>query len=253
MKLPKIFHHRSDKWSIYTKIASVTFIAAVLLLVCIYLLDASNTPSKIGIVDKGNSRDWLEYTVVYFGTIMASFIGFIGAIMAVSLTLEKQNEFRKEDSRKSVLPLAKVSKAHPAYEEPYPFPSIIDVAKKDQTILLLPIAIENVGQREMYDIYIGGVCCGKERGNSYHSVLPILYKGDQYSECFVSSIKNSGEKAIDISLKIYFKDCYDNCYYQELSGTGFGNEKTSYKIIDFKIKSAPILVPTNQPPSNIRK
>ena len=252
MKFKKPFRESHVKWSAYVKLACATFTIVILLLACIYWLDSSNTPSKLGVVTKENSKEWLNYTVSYFGTIAASFVGFIGAIMAVLLTLKKQNEFRKEDSRKNVLPLIKVAKARPACEDPSPFPPIIDAAKEDQTVLLLPITLENVGQREMYDIWLGGVCSNKGRSNNYYKVLPILYKGDQYSDCFISSVDSSSEESINISLRIYFKDCYDNWYYQELSGMGIG-DKISYKIVDFKVKSAPVLAQTSQLPPRIKK
>lgn len=245
---------KKDKWDEYIKIAKWTFIVALLIFGCIYLLDVTDSPSRLGIVNSDNSKEWLNFSINYFGTIAASFIGFIGAIMAVSITIEKQNEFRKEDSRKNVLPLIKVETNTSSIKSTTTIPPIIDLAKNNKTITFIALSFENVGQREMYDIWVGGVKHYSKGSKNYCNIAPILYKKDKYSDLIASAIDCEKEaKTVEISFRIYFRDCYDNWYYQEISGRGAGNWKMSYKIDHLEVKSAPILIDKTKLPDIIKK
>ena len=173
---------KKDKWDEYIKIAKWTFIIALLIFGCIYFLDITDSPSRLGIVNSENSKEWLNFSVNYFDTIAASFIGFIGAIMAVSITIEKQNEFRKEDSRKNVLPLIKVETNTLLIKSTTTIPPIIDLAKNDKTTAFIALSFENVGQREMYDVWVGGVKHYSKGSKNYCSIAPILYKKDKYKQ-----------------------------------------------------------------------
>ena len=248
-KVPK-----KDKWDEYVKIAKWTFIVALLIFGYIYFLDLTDSPSRLGIVNGNNSKEWLNFSITYFGTIAASFIGFIGAIMAVSITIEKQNEFRKEDSRKNVLPLVKVKSNTSSIKFTTTISPMIDLANDNKTIAFIALSFENVGQREMYDIWVGGVKHSSKINNGYCNIAPILYKNDRYSDIITSAINCEEEvKTVNISFRIYFKDCYNNWYYQEVSGKGDGDWKASYKIDHLEIKSAPILINEAKLPETIKK
>lgn len=235
--------HKKDKWDEYAKIASCAFILAILFFTIIYLIDVTDSASKMGLVNADNSKDWLNFSISYFGSIAASFIGFIGAIMAVSITIEKQNEFRKEDNRKDVLPLVRVKADATILSAKNKIFPIIEYAGDGGTTLFISLSFKNVGQREMYDVWVGGVKYGSKESNYYCKILPILYVNEGYSDHLSSAIYcHPNEKFVNVSFKIYFKDCYDNWYYQEIIGVGTGDYGRSYKVDRFEIKSAPILV-----------
>lgn len=245
---------KKDKWDEYIKIAKWTFIVALLIFGCIYFLDVTDSPSKLGIVNSENSKEWLNFSINYFGAIAASFIGFIGAIMAVSMTMEKQNEFRKETSRKNVLPLIKVKANTAAINIEKSIPPIIEPPKEEQAMLLIAISFKNVGQREMYDIWLGGIKCGSEESDNYCEIAPILYKGDKCNEHVKTVVKRQqGQGTVEISFRIYFKDCYENWYFQEIIGKSTSGPGRRYKVDAFEIRSAPKLISETELPETIKK
>ncbi len=243
----------NDKWDEYTKLACITFTVAILIFLSIFLIDASNLPTKLGIVDSSNSKEWLNFCINYFGAIAASFIGFIGAIMAVNITLEKQNEFRQEDSRKNALPLIKVKTDTSALKSKSTLSPIIELARENKITIFIALSFKNVGQREMYNIWIGGVKQSNWKSEKYCQIAPILYKGDTYSDIISSSVPGQDDiKTINILFKIYYKDCYDNWYYQKISGFGKKGSINSYRINELETKSAPMLIDDYKLPGIIK-
>ncbi len=255
-----------NKYSgIFVRILLLAFVFSVFVFLCIYLLDMTNFPSKHGIVNDENSQTWLKLCVEYFGPVVGSFVGFAGTVFAVLIPIMKQNENRKEDSRKNVLPLIKVKDkvdvVLPARYLPGDvkgpgdgcFSSIIDVLGDGKTILQIKLFLKNVGQREMYDIWVGGIKCGSEENDGYCNIMPILYKGEEYMNCLSSAVfKHGNNKTVEITFRIYFKDCYDNWYYQGVDGKGHFYSN-GYMIDRFTVNSAPILVEGKSLPTKILK
>ena len=152
------------------------------------------------------------------------------------------------------MPLIKVTTNTSSIKSKTTIPPIIDLADNNKTITFIALSFENVGQREMYDIWVGGVKHLSKSSKNYYNIAPILYKNDKYSDIIASAIDCEKEaKTVDASFKIYFKDCYNNWYYQKISGRGSGNWKMSYKIDYLEIKSAPILINESKLPEAIKK
>lgn len=248
---------KKDKWDEYVKITAGAFVAAILIFVCIYIFDITDMPSKFGLVNENNSKEWLAFSISFFGAVAASYIGFIGAIMAVSMTAEKQNEFRKEDNRKKVLPLIKVKTNTATANIEKGIPPIIELPKEEQATLLIAISFKNVGQREMYDVWLGGIKYDTEKSDNYCKIVPILYKDDEYNEYneYITSAIERRQKGevLGISFKIYFRDCYENWYFQEITGKSTGGVGKRYKVDTFEIRSAPILIDKTELPEAIKK
>ena len=254
-----------DDWDKILKSIRLTFCASILVFACIYLFDITDFPSKIGIVNQENSKSWLQYSIDFFGPVAAAFIGFIGGIMSVFITIKKQGEYKKEESRKNVLPLVKVKdrvKRIPpinisgddikGFSDNFAFP-IIDLARDEEAFLIINLEFENVGQREMYDVWVGGVESSLRTSKNYHKIASILYKGDKYKNYLSSAVScPNGEKTIDISFKIYYKDCYDNWYFQRINGKG-SFASNSYLIDNFIVDSATVLIRKDVLPNKIKR
>lgn len=256
---------KKDEWDKVLKSIRIAFCASTLVFACIYIFDITDFPSKIGIVNQENSKSWLQYSIDFFGPVAAAFIGFIGGMMSVFITIKKQDEFRKEENRKNVLPLIKVKDKVKrissinllgdnvkGYCSGFTFP-IIDLAKDGETILIINLEFENVGQREMYDVWLGGIGSDFKKSNNYYEIAPILYQGDKYKNYLSSAVYcPNGEKTIDISFKIYFRDCYDNWYFQKINGKG-SFASNSYLIDNFMVDSAPVLIRKGVLPNKIKR
>ena len=74
---------KKDKWDEYVKITAGAFVAAILIFVCIYIFDITDMPSKFGLVNENNSKEWLAFSISFFGAVAASYIGFIGASLGL--------------------------------------------------------------------------------------------------------------------------------------------------------------------------
>lgn len=255
--------NKNKTFGLYIKIVFCTFALSLLVFACIYLFDVMDLPSKLGIVDGDNSKTWLEYSIEYFGPITAAFISFIGAIMAVSVSLNKETEFRKEDNRKNVLPLIKIkeknrkisldgplSKSVKGADGDFNFP-IIELARDNETMMIMNLSIENVGQREMYDVWIGGVNHMGRESKKYCRVTPVLYRNEKYTNCvFASTDCPRDLRNVTISFRVYYRDCYDNWYYQIISGTG-SYKPNSYLVDTFMVDGAPVLIKETMLPKDI--
>lgn len=241
-----------DFYDEHVRLACATFGISVLVFIIIYMFDKLDTASLLGLVNAQNSKKWLEFTVNYFGMVSSAFIGFIGAIMAVNLTLKKESEFRKETSRKNVMPLIKIKMSSIGIDEKTSV-AIESPDKKRRTVLSIPLSFKNVGQREMYDVWVGGVKCGSEESGKYRKIAPIIYKNDSYSNRIESAINERRQSNdVKISFKVYFRDCYENWYYQEIIGNGFNNHGKNCSIDTFEIKSAPVLISEIKLPEAIK-
>lgn len=218
------------------RLAYQAFIFAGLIFASIYLLDYCDMASKIGLVNKANSKDWLAYTVTFLSNYAGAFIGFVGAIMAINLSTEKQAEFREEDNRLNALPMIKIESSG---EEIVTFPD-------GEEELSIYISISNAGNRELYNLWINGFAESNKKSNKFEAVAPILYgkNGDTITITprFLSGPTNCTASA-------FFKDCYDNWYSQEISA----EYHEIYDQFYYKIASAPIMVNKKDLPEEIRK
>ena len=145
------------------RLAYQAFIFAGLIFASIYLLDYCDMASKIGLVNKANSKDWLAYTVTFLSNYAGAFIGFVGAIMAINLSTEKQAEFREEDNRLNALPMIKIESSG---EEIVTFPD-------GEEELSIYISISNAGNRELYNLWINGFAESNKKRLYHHKVLMI--------------------------------------------------------------------------------
>ena len=98
----------------YVNIVKWAFAVAALTIIAIYTFDVLDVPTRMGLISPENSREWLDNIVGYFGIIAGAFIGFFSAIIPVKITLERQEEVRKEDNAKRVLPLVKIDTWQPS-------------------------------------------------------------------------------------------------------------------------------------------
>lgn len=203
--------------------------------ITMFYLDFYNIPSKMGWINKINSNEWLNVTFTYIVGILSAMIGAYMTIRSVKLSIEEQERIRIEENKKKALPLLKVS-IEEQYDYRYKYfqfdclfteeskkrkrKDIVDTAK-------VSIKLENVGMRELYDLYIGDIQSNVFKENSeYHKMHPIIYKDDfvcinlffyemgcydkDKSKVKYDTVINS------MTFNCYFKDCYNNWYYQTL-------------------------------------
>lgn len=204
----------------------------------VFYLDYYNIPSRLGWSNNLDSKIWLNNIFIYGVTILATAIGAFVTIRSVMLSIEEQGRVRTSENKKKALPLLKVSEEK-EYDYRYNYiqfsslfteeskvrerKDIVDTAK-------VTIRIENVGMRELYELWIGDIdnTFFKENNSEYqyHNMYPVIYKDDYVciNLCFYE-MGNYDDDNWDskyhtlispMSFNCYFKDCYDNWYYQTL-------------------------------------
>jgi hypothetical protein len=204
----------------------------------VYYLDYYNIPSKFGWGKNLDLKIWLNNIFIYGVTILAAGIGAFVTIRSVMLSIEEQGRVRTSENKKKALPLLRVSEEK-EYDYRYKYiqfsslfteeskvrerKDIIDTAK-------VTIKIENVGMRELYDLWIGDIdnTFFKENNGEYqyHNMYPVIYKDDYVciNLCFYEMGNYDNDNwdskyhtlISPMSFNCYFRDCYDNWYYQTL-------------------------------------
>ena len=91
----------------------------------------------------------------------------------------------------------------------------------------VPIAIKNVGYRELYDLYLGDFDSYwfKEQNKNYYHMKPLLYESQSLylNIMFYEMGRYDNDKfeekyntmSCPLRFYCYFKDCYDNWYRQK--------------------------------------
>jgi hypothetical protein len=228
-----------------------------------YIFVFVKSPIGLGVISKDSSSDWLQW----MGAFTGGAIGGIFAFMGIKITLENQRKEIQFENKRKALPLIDIKVGEYDYKNKYiqfdfcfTKESYERERKNIQDTANVTITLENVGQREMYDLYIGDIKSAyfKTKGE-YHRIAPIVYFGksiplnlmfyekgtydnDKYKGIF-NTYKSS------ISIQCYFKDCYDNWYHQEFSISlfhaikpGVSEDKSALNISyeSYEIMSKPI-------------
>lgn len=238
-----------------------------------FLIDRFNLPSILGIIDFNNPpSEWSVIFTGYFGSALAAIAGYV----AVILSLRKQEDARKEDNAKEVLPLISVSATIP--NDLWNRPAIYlkhtiqskngDSTAEEEKPSLHPsqngVLLKNVGMREMYDVKLVGVESDFFTSSSSSIELaPILYKDNtiafdimleangpqsKYTAIINRTFKNRSYARVIVDVS--YKDCYGNCYIQKIELKIFYNFEarniphlifSGAGVEDCSVVSAPIL------------
>ena len=231
----------------YIDIIKCALVVVGLILFAIYAFDMLDVPTRIGLVSAENSREWLTNIISYVGIVAGAFIGFFSAMIPVKIMLGKQEEDRKEDNAKKVLPLVKID----AWQSSLLGDSIFekmefDFDKRKDTSIWLHFAIQNVGLREMYDVWCDDFCGDIKRKKKRVDIAEIIYKDDWSGKDYTLQVSRLIQsKKIDLRFKVHFKDCYGNRYYQmvkcecELVGGVDDEGRAHYRADKYVVIGAP--------------
>lgn len=230
-----IIEYRQSK-TINEKIIFWIVLIAIFFPIIMYYLDYFDIPSKFGWTNNLKSSEWLNVIFTYVIGLISAIIGAFMTIHSVQLTINTQEKSRINDNQKQALPLLKVE---PEKEYDYRYKYIqFDCLFTEESKLRtrkdivdtasVTIKLKNVGMRELYDLYIGNIESSvfKEEKDYYHKICPIIYKDDCLNinlmfyemgnyDNDLSETKNNSMINF-MSFNCYFKDCYNNWYYQTL-------------------------------------
>ena len=258
------------KDSFFTSMKFIVILFGAIILLCI--LDIANIPSKFGI----SSIELNPWTNLAITSIFVIFSAVI-TIRSVLLSIKNQENQRKEDNEKAVLPMGKIDKPDniKIRREEESITSVIsryDKAGKTEKIeSFKPILFEfkNVGKREMYDISIQYQENDYFHESDIQSLAPVVYAGDSIivsteittkrpiieRNSTVADIGGSIVKSVSpIIMNIYYLDCYKNKYRQQfqiettyrwmkiLESKKTFRDFENPELVGFKILSAPEIV-----------
>lgn len=178
------------------------------------------------------------------------------------------------ENKRKALPLIDVQEGKYDYKNKYILFNFCFTNESERREIENPanITVEfiNVGLREMYDFYIDEIESKffKSHGECYY-VSPIVYQNKSVNINFKFreplSLTYSGPENLETTIvsplifKCYFKDCYDNWYYQKLSinfmhsydGQTVANHKgLNVEYQGYEILSKPIEIPKENLPWN---
>lgn len=194
-----------------------------------YLFIFVKTP--IGVISNDFSADWLQW----IGAFMSGAIGGIFAFVGIKITLDNQRKEIQFENKRKALPLIEIKNGQKNYKNKYiqfdfcfTEESKIRKRKDIEDTAEIAICLENVGLRELYDLYIGDFKSTyfKTQDDYYH-ITPILYRDKSLKLNLTFYEKGSYDNdnmeerynsfTSPISFKCYFRDCYDNWYHQKFS------------------------------------
>lgn len=230
-----IIEYKQSK-TINEKILFWILLISIFFPISMYYFDYFDIPSKLGWTSHLVSNEWLNVIFVYAIGLISSIIGAFITIHSVQMTINSQEKNRISDNKKQALPLIKIE-CEKGYDYRYEYidfdclftnESKLRTRKDIVNTANVTIKLKNVGMRELYDLYVGNIesAIFKQKKDNYHKMCPIIYKDD----CFyinllfyeMGSYDNdlSEEKYHTminfITFNCYFKDCYNNWYYQRL-------------------------------------
>ena len=227
----------------------------IICIMCLLLLiaDGINFFSFIGI-PIGNFN---EITVSAAIAIIASVVAGTLTLFGVYLTIEDNKKEKVTETKRLVMPMLKISESKYDYKWKYlqfDF-NFTDESKMRERKDIpntenITINIENVGQRELHDLYLCEFASTFfDEGGCSYMMHPIIYAGDSvninfglYERGIYDS--DSREDKFDtlispISFSCLFKDCLGTCYRQTFTITLFHQLKEGFGF-DQKALSASI-------------
>lgn len=252
------------------QIAFGCFAIVVGTFVVIFMLDAADLPTTMGVVGPDKSREWLGHLVGYVGAAAGAFLGSVATLWSVSLTIERQGRDRKEDNAKDALPLIRVEKdnAPGSCDIQVVISRILDKTNgrtftNDFSDGGPHIQITNVGMRELYDLQVTPIKNKFFNGSIKKSeIVPVLYKNETLRIRVLMDAKgkeveehilfSDGPPLTErVMFRVQFRDCYGNVYYQNFfADLSYDPESLADKysvfrsseVEDCKITSAPIRI-----------
>lgn len=225
------------------KLKRKPFLLSVIMVIimCILLLglDYFNILSKFNI-QVGNLNELSVNAVI---SVISSIIAGSITLFGVYLTIEDNKKEKHAEAKRLVMPLIKISSAEYDYKYKYiqfdfnfSDESKVRERKDIPDTENITINIKNVGQRELFDLYLGEFDSSffDEYNNTY-SMHPVIYSGDSVNINFSlyekgSYDSDSREDKFDtlispISFSCFFKDCLGTCYKQQFTITLFHQVK----------------------------
>ena len=241
-----------------------------------FILDATNTPSKLGLPLNSIPGQWSVVLIGYFASALSAIAGFVATAYSVNKSIEHQNQVRKQDSAIAALPLISVEysdsvieKSRDAEIEYICLPqekASKEIYLKNEILKspFLKFSLINKGQREMYNLRFMSERPEKSEGNKKDVVLfPVVYSNEEKVigvnlKVAIPCDKN-GTKLVRLghtedgsestNIEFLFEDCYGNAYSQlielEISYKIYETYNKKYKfyddsgILECKIISAP--------------
>ena len=241
-----------------------------------FILDITNTPSKLGLPLNSVPGQWSVVLIGYFASALSALAGFIATAYSVNKSIEHQNQVRKQDNAIAALPLISVEYSDSVVEKSRDAEIeyiCLTQEKASKEIYLkseilknpfLKFSLINKGQREMYNLRFISERPEKSEGNKKDIVLfPVIYSNDEKVigvnlKVAIPYDKN-GAKLVRLghpedgsestNVEFLFEDCYGNTYSQlielEISYKIYEiyNKKYEFyddsRIVDCKIISAP--------------
>ncbi|EGX30616.1 hypothetical protein [Streptococcus salivarius] len=203
-------------------------IGALILVISILLLilDTINFPTRFGFDIKSlNFEIW---------NIYATFLGSGLTLYGVLITISSQYESQIEDTKRIVKPMINVSSVGEYdYKNKYiqfdfTFPKVYPNLSRKNNVDTpnVTISIENIGTRELYNLYIGNFKATYFNDDGhYYQLDPILYSKHQiqlnlmfYEKIGYLKEFNQEDKfhllISPIKFSTYFQDCLNNWYEQ---------------------------------------
>ena len=206
----------------FINIGGLILVVSFILLV----LDIVNLPTKLGLNIKTlNIEVW---------NIYATLLGSGLTLYGVLITINSQYESQIEDTKRIVKPLIDVSPVDEYnYKDKYiqfdfMFPKAYPNLPRKYNVDTpnVTISLENLGTRELYNLYIGNFeATYFDNGDHYYQLNPILYSNHkvQLNLMFYEKIGylnefNQEDKfhllISPIKFSTYFQDCLNNWYEQ---------------------------------------
>lgn len=174
-------------------------------------------------------------------SILGGIIGGLFTYRGVKITIDNDRKRSNFENKKNVLPLLKLNIEEYDYKNKYiQFDFIFtdeSKARKRKDILNtqnITFSINNVGMRELYDLYIADIQSTFFKTDyDCYNICPVIYSNDKISLNFSlyemgSYDSDSKDEKYDllispITFNCYFKDCYGNWYFQTVSISLFHN------------------------------
>lgn len=256
-------------------VVAIVIVIVVVIALALAIADVYDIPSRFGMPRiMLELNPWVELIIGAFVSILAAFIAAYATIKSVSMSIKNQEEIRREDNRKDVLPMIKIdysAKLKTASSKELYVKQKIDgplnqyESHQDRRSINIPI--RNVGLREMYNVRVlfegsDDFCESEEEQN----LAPILYKDDlvymligiiTYLPKNVNvELMNDYYPTTKMFFNILFSDCFGNAYKQRFSvDVSYGCLRVSggkhnelckdfedVYLAGFEILSAPILI-----------
>ena len=206
-----------------------------------FILDATNTPSKLGLPVNSVPGQWSVVLIGYFASALSALAGFIATAYSVNKSIEHQNQARKQDNVIAVLPLVGVECTNDLIGQEGEIEIEHICLPQEKTLKkncvinetfenpFLKFRFINRGQREMYNLRLLSKEQEKAKSNKKDSIIfPVVYPMDKK----IISIKlkvsipcnKDGAKleytgyseyeSEPASIEFFFDDCYGNTYSQ---------------------------------------